>query len=58
MDKLPVAAVPSHLWCPDSNGHASPVTIVRYMTHARLLLVLIAATSTLTSMDRCYYNQH
>jgi hypothetical protein len=48
MGKRPATAIPSLLWCPSSNGHASPVATVGHVAHARLLLVL-TSTRTLTS---------
>jgi hypothetical protein len=49
MGKRAAAAVPSLLWCPSSNGRASPVATVGHVTHARLLLAPTSVTGTLIS---------
>jgi hypothetical protein len=55
MDKCLVAVVPSLLWCPTSNGRASPIaTVGEHMARVRLLLGPTAATGRLTSAARCY----
>jgi hypothetical protein len=49
MGKWLTIAVPSLLWCPSGNRHASPVATVGHVAHTRLLVVPTSMMGTLTS---------